>query len=41
MIQRWEYMHTPDPASKEGKLMEVLKNPKDWLGIGEASRAKA
>ncbi|XP_039288864.1 oxygen-dependent coproporphyrinogen-III oxidase [Nilaparvata lugens] len=30
---RWEYMHIPDPNSKEGKLMEVLKNPKDWLGI--------
>lgn len=41
LTARWEYMHTPDPSSKEGKLVDVLKNPKDWLGIDEASRAKA
>lgn len=28
---KWEYMHEPDPNSKEAKLLEVLKNPKDWL----------
>lgn len=28
---KWEYMHEPDSNSKEAKLLEVLKNPKDWL----------
>ncbi|KAK2575889.1 hypothetical protein KPH14_007258 [Odynerus spinipes] len=28
---KWEYMHEPDPKSKEAKLIEVLKNPRDWL----------
>ncbi|XP_017789573.1 PREDICTED: oxygen-dependent coproporphyrinogen-III oxidase, partial [Habropoda laboriosa] len=28
---KWEYMHTPKPDSKEAKLIEVLRNPKDWL----------
>ena len=31
LAARWEYMHRPVPGSEEGKLMEVLKNPKDWL----------
>ncbi|XP_060870776.1 oxygen-dependent coproporphyrinogen-III oxidase [Metopolophium dirhodum] len=29
----WKYMHNPDPESREGKLTEVLKNPKDWIKI--------
>lgn len=41
LTARWEYMHIPDPASKEGQLVEVLKNPRDWLGIGESSRSRA
>ncbi|XP_037784430.1 oxygen-dependent coproporphyrinogen-III oxidase-like [Penaeus monodon] len=28
---RWEYMHSPEPDSREAKLTEVLKNPKDWV----------
>ncbi|KAF7407913.1 hypothetical protein HZH66_002450 [Vespula vulgaris] len=28
---KWEYMHEPNPNSEEAKLVEVLKNPKDWL----------
>lgn len=28
---RWEYMHEPKSQSEEGKLMKVLKNPKDWV----------
>ncbi|XP_013115479.1 oxygen-dependent coproporphyrinogen-III oxidase [Stomoxys calcitrans] len=31
LTARWEYMHTPLPNSKETKLLEVLKNPRDWL----------
>ncbi|GLV31850.1 Coproporphyrinogen oxidase [Carabus blaptoides fortunei] len=28
---RWEYMHDPKPKSREGELLEVLRNPKDWI----------
>lgn len=38
-LQRWEYMHVPDPKSKEGQLIDVLKNPRDWLEIGETISA--
>lgn len=31
LVARWEYMHEPAPTSKEGQLIEVLKNPKDWV----------
>ncbi|XP_011190196.1 oxygen-dependent coproporphyrinogen-III oxidase [Zeugodacus cucurbitae] len=31
LTARWEYMHTVQPNSKEGKLLEVLQNPKDWI----------
>ncbi|KAI4494005.1 hypothetical protein M0802_009381 [Mischocyttarus mexicanus] len=28
---KWEYMHAPNLNSEEAKLMEVLKNPRDWV----------
>ncbi|HMP31434.1 MAG TPA: coproporphyrinogen III oxidase [Saprospiraceae bacterium] len=28
---RWEYNHIPKEGSEEHKLLEVLKNPKQWL----------
>lgn len=28
---RWEYMNVPYERSREGKLTEILKNPKDWV----------
>ncbi|XP_018305451.1 oxygen-dependent coproporphyrinogen-III oxidase [Mycetomoellerius zeteki] len=28
---KWEYMHEPKAGSKESQLLEVLKNPRDWL----------
>lgn len=31
LTARWEYMHTPFANSEETKLMDVLKNPKDWV----------
>ncbi|CAL1545963.1 unnamed protein product [Lymnaea stagnalis] len=31
LTARWEYMHTPAPGSREAKLTEVLKNPRDWV----------
>ncbi|KAJ4428553.1 hypothetical protein ANN_24597, partial [Periplaneta americana] len=40
LTARWEYMHTPTPQSKEGKLLEVLRNPRDWLGIENVSHDK-
>ncbi|CAG8785362.1 14859_t:CDS:1, partial [Acaulospora morrowiae] len=30
LTARWEYMHTPKKGSREEKLLEVLKNPRDW-----------
>lgn len=27
---QWKYDHHPEPGSEEEKLLEVLKNPKDW-----------
>ena len=30
-LQRWEYMHAPAEGSREAKLTEVLKNPRDWV----------
>jgi coproporphyrinogen III oxidase len=27
----WTYNHAPEPGSEEDKLLEVLKNPKDWV----------
>ncbi|KAJ3186236.1 Coproporphyrinogen-III oxidase [Gaertneriomyces sp. JEL0708] len=31
LTARWEYRHEPSPNSAEAKLLEVLKNPKEWL----------
>lgn len=31
LIAKWEYMHKPEPNSKEEKLMKVLKEPRDWV----------
>jgi coproporphyrinogen III oxidase len=28
---QWQYNHTPEKGSVEEKLIEVLKNPKDWV----------
>ncbi|XP_025198624.1 oxygen-dependent coproporphyrinogen-III oxidase isoform X2 [Melanaphis sacchari] len=33
LTANWKYMHNPDPESREGKLTEILKNPKDWIKI--------
>ncbi|CAH0389304.1 unnamed protein product [Bemisia tabaci] len=33
LTARWEYMHAPEPGTEEAKLMEVLRNPKDWVKI--------
>ncbi|KAK3314912.1 Coproporphyrinogen III oxidase [Apodospora peruviana] len=27
----WQYMHEPAPKSREARLVEVLKNPKEWV----------
>ena len=29
---RWRYDHHPAPGSDEGRLVEVLRNPRDWAG---------
>lgn len=28
---KWQYCHTPDKSSKQYDLLEVLRNPKDWV----------
>ncbi|KAF9985451.1 Coproporphyrinogen-III oxidase [Mortierella antarctica] len=32
LTARWEYMHEPDMKA-HGKLMEVLRSPKDWIPL--------
>ncbi|XP_025968115.2 oxygen-dependent coproporphyrinogen-III oxidase, mitochondrial isoform X2 [Dromaius novaehollandiae] len=31
LTARWEYMHTPPENSREAEILEVLRNPKDWV----------
>ncbi len=28
---KWEYMHTIQPGSREDELVNVLKNPTNWV----------
>ncbi len=30
-LVRWEYSHTPQPGTREEKLLSVLKEPRDWI----------
>jgi coproporphyrinogen III oxidase len=30
-VVRWNYNVTPEPGSQEAELLEVLKNPKEWV----------
>ncbi|XP_014342372.1 oxygen-dependent coproporphyrinogen-III oxidase, mitochondrial [Latimeria chalumnae] len=31
LTARWEYMHEPAKGTKEAEILEVLRNPKDWV----------
>ena len=31
LTARWEYCHEVDEESEEEILLEVLRNPKDWI----------
>ncbi|XP_058493788.1 oxygen-dependent coproporphyrinogen-III oxidase, mitochondrial [Solea solea] len=31
LTTRWEYMHEPAKGSKEAEMMEVFRNPKEWV----------
>ncbi|KAK9722475.1 Coproporphyrinogen-III oxidase [Basidiobolus ranarum] len=33
LTARWEYCHTPEVGSEEEKLLEVIKNPKNWVPL--------
>lgn len=33
LYAKWEYMHEPSSESPEGILLEVLRNPKDWVDV--------
>jgi coproporphyrinogen III oxidase len=41
LTARWEYMHTPAPGTREADVLEVLRNPRDWLGVGVGVPAPA
>lgn len=31
LTARWEYQHKVEPGTKEFDLLEVLKNPREWV----------
>ncbi|XP_028857656.1 oxygen-dependent coproporphyrinogen-III oxidase, mitochondrial [Denticeps clupeoides] len=31
LTARWEYMHEPKKGSKEAAMLEVLRNPREWI----------
>ncbi|KAF8426580.1 Coproporphyrinogen III oxidase [Tirmania nivea] len=31
LTARWKYMHSPEPGSREDRLLQVLKKPVDWV----------
>ncbi|XP_036435487.1 oxygen-dependent coproporphyrinogen-III oxidase, mitochondrial isoform X1 [Colossoma macropomum] len=31
LTARWEYMHEPRKGTKEAEMLEVLRNPKEWI----------
>jgi coproporphyrinogen III oxidase len=31
LTAKWEYCHSPEPDSKEHKLIEILKHPIEWV----------
>ncbi|XP_065841935.1 oxygen-dependent coproporphyrinogen-III oxidase, mitochondrial-like isoform X2 [Oscarella lobularis] len=33
LTARWEYMHRPEPGSREEALLKVLREPKDWISL--------
>ncbi|XP_041979767.1 oxygen-dependent coproporphyrinogen-III oxidase isoform X2 [Aricia agestis] len=40
LTAKWEYMNVPAPNTPEDKLMQVLKQPRDWLKI-ENSKSRS
>lgn len=35
LTSRWEYMHEPEVNTAEADLIEVLKNPRDWVPLDQ------
>ncbi|KAI8140483.1 Coproporphyrinogen III oxidase [Fennellomyces sp. T-0311] len=33
LTSRWEYMHEPEAGTEETELLDVLKNPRDWVPL--------
>lgn len=31
LLAQWEYMHIPEPGSREAELTEVLREPREWV----------
>ncbi|ORZ33063.1 Coproporphyrinogen III oxidase [Catenaria anguillulae PL171] len=34
LTARWEYCHAPVPGSPEARTLDILKRPRDWMGVG-------
>lgn len=33
LTAKWEYCHVPKPNSKEEKMLNILKNPRNWVDV--------
>ena len=31
LTAEWKYMHSPEPGSREARILEVLKDPVNWV----------
>ena len=31
LTARWQYMHVPEKGSREDRLLDVLRNPREWV----------
>ncbi|KAF8245808.1 Coproporphyrinogen oxidase [Wilcoxina mikolae CBS 423.85] len=31
LTARWQYMHAPEPGSREHRMLEVLRSPREWV----------
>ena len=31
LTAQWRYMYEPEPKSREQRLLDVLRNPKEWV----------
>ena len=41
LTARWEYAHEPAVGSEEARLVDVLRNPREWLDSNESVHSVA